>query len=160
MKEKFNKFKFMDFYKQDEKLAIDYIENKIDKRTLSQKSWREIAQYKKGLSRSFIKKYIDKFKIIDLCINQNLSETLMKENLHQLDEQIWSLISEFQILSESFIEEFQKNLDWYRISRYQKLSLDFLVKFKNEIIYDNIRYNKKISKEIKKKFFDYLKLIK
>jgi hypothetical protein len=160
MKEAFNMKQFQKVYHKNEKEAINYLENIVDKRTIS---WREISALKRSLSRSFIKKYIHKLDMYYLCIYQNLSESLIKENLHRLNiiyGNCWAAISQNQILSESFMEEFKEKIHWPSISRCQKMSLDFLTKNKERITLENLYKNNKTDRYIKLKFQQYIKLIK
>ena len=74
-------------------------------------NWKEISKYK-GLSETFIKKYIDK---VD-----------------------WYFISMYQKLSEDFIDKHTNKVNWYLISKYQKLSEDFIDKHTNKVNWNNI----------------------
>ena len=68
----------------------------------------------------------------------------MKEHKDKVN---WSYISEYQKLSEKFIEEQKDKVDWCRISEYQKLSGKFIEKHKLKTE-DNWNY---LSTEEKKK---------
>lgn len=41
----------------------------------------------------------------------------------------WVDLSQYQKLSENFIEKFKDKVDWFLISIYQKLSEDFIERF-------------------------------
>ena len=54
-------------------------------------------------------------------------EKFFDENINNFEVN-WYLISEYQKLSESFIEKHNNKVDWYRISEYQTLSKKFIRK--------------------------------
>ena len=53
----------------------------------------------------------------------------------------WRYISEFEVLSEEFIEEYQDFLWWDAISCQQKLSEDFMIKFQDKINWRKVKTN-------------------
>ena len=68
----------------------------------------------------------------------------------------WYYISEYQKLSEEFIEKFQDKVDWYCISVYQKLSEEFITKFQYKVHWSYISQFQKLSEEFIEKFQDKL----
>jgi hypothetical protein len=91
-----------------------------------------------------------------------LEKELTKEYLTLIDsiEMVWRFISwSSGLLSESFIERYQNNLNWYYIVQEQNLSFDFLIKHKNKVIKICLIKNEFINENIKNKFFGYLELL-
>ena len=66
----------------------------------------------------------------------------------------WGRISEYQKLSEEFIEKFRDKIDWGWISEYQKLSEEFIEKFQDKVDWYGISINQKLSEEFIEKFQD------
>ena len=64
----------------------------------------------------------------------------------------WNNISQYQTLSEEFIEKFQNKVDWYWISHYQILSEEFIEKFQDKVDWWNISYSQTLSEEFIEKF--------
>ena len=59
-------------------------------------------------------------------------QTLSEEFIEKYSDKVnWDDISEYQKLSEDFIEKHSDKVDWFCISRYQKLSEKFIKKYKN-----------------------------
>jgi len=88
----------------------------------------------------------------------NYANNLLKEK--ELDRTVFMAISWRLNLSENFIETFQDHLDWFYLSKYQKMSLDFLIRKSNKISLKGLNENIYIKENIKKKFKNYIKLIK
>lgn len=81
------------------------------------------------------------------------------ESLGDIDDvDIWMWVSEYQNLSEDFIEKFQHKVNWYYISKRQKLSETFIRKFKNKVDWLNILLYQKLSEEFKGEIDDNLTL--
>jgi len=64
---------------------------------------------------------------------QKLSEKFIEKFQDKIN---WMWISIKQKLSEEFIEKYKDKVDWYEISRYQKLSEELVIKFKQHIDID------------------------
>ncbi|MCP4524129.1 MAG: hypothetical protein GY828_07975, partial [Candidatus Gracilibacteria bacterium] len=77
-----------------------------------------------------------------------------KEQLWDLDKVDWYYISEFQKLSEAFIEKFHDKVDWDYISRYQKLSDSFIETHQDKVDWWFISKHQKLSEAIIEKFQD------
>ena len=69
------------------------------------------------------------------------SEEFIEEHLKELNEQGWRDVSGFQPLSEEFMEEYADKLDWSVLFQYQKLSESFIEKHMNRITDGNDWYN-------------------
>ena len=69
-------------------------------------------------------------------------------------ENDWNRISQYQKLSESFIREFQGNVNWYEISCKQELSEDFIREFKNKVDWYWISKYQKLSESFIHEFQD------
>ena len=87
------------------------------------------------------------------CISkhENLSESFIREFQDEVD---WVLISAKQNLSESFIREFQDKVNWYYISIYQKLSESFIREFQDKVDWCYISINQSLSESFIREFQD------
>lgn len=87
----------------------------------------------------------------DILKNQRLSEAFIREIISDIKdsisskesadaalEEIFQLIAMCQPLSEEFIEEFAKDIDWFYISKFQVLSRDFIKKHCSDVIWEMI----------------------
>ena len=63
------------------------------------------------------------YHIVNRC---KLNETVLREFAFSFSPECWSLISQNQILSESFIHDFADKVDWTNIALYQRVSGKFL----------------------------------
>lgn len=82
------------------------------------------------------KKYICNISFEVICDYTKFSEKSIRKIMYQPYFN-WRVISETQNLSESFIEEFKKDVCWPFISHYQSLSEEFIEKWANKLIYEN-----------------------
>lgn len=62
-----------------------------------------------------------------LLSKSKFSESVLREFAPQFSPECWSIISETQVLSESFIHSFADKVDWTNIALYQCVSGKFLV---------------------------------
>ena len=89
-------------------------------------------------------KIIEEIKDIEKFFDENINnfevdwddiseyQTLSEEFIEKYSDKVnWDDISEYQKLSEDFIEKHSDKVDWFCISRYQKLSEKFIKKYKN-----------------------------
>ncbi len=106
----------------------------------------------------------------DFFKEYEVNEDFIERNILSLDYACWLHISDFQLLSESFIDRHQDNISWDWVSQSQILSEDFIAKHKDNvhcgwismkqkmsiefilihihfIVLDNLRYNKQINQE-------------
>ena len=113
-------------------------------------NWKEISKYK-GLSETFIKKYIDKVDWYFISMYQKLSEDFIDKHTNKVN---WNNISKHQKLSENFIDKYTDKVDWYLISMYQKLSEDFINKHTDKINWTNISMYQKLSEDFIDKHTD------
>jgi hypothetical protein len=103
-----------------------------------------------------LENHLDDFNYVHwYCISeyQVLSESFIEKFKEKLD---WSWISKCQVLSESFIEKYKDKLDWYWISKCQKLSENLILNNLELIQIDFLKYNGHISKEL----FEKVKFMK
>jgi hypothetical protein len=61
-----------------------------------------------------------------LVQRRQFSEDVLREFSSQFSPECWSIISEKQILSESFIHDFADRVDWVNIALYQPVTGRFL----------------------------------
>lgn len=57
---------------------------------------------------------------------QRLNETMLREMALNFDSDAWCVLSQYQVLSESFIADFADKVDWDNIILYQNVSNQFL----------------------------------
>jgi len=85
-----------------------------------------------------LSKYIFRYKKYrDLYVSDQ--QTIKKYNGN------WKYISEYQTLSESFIERYKNKVDWEWISANQKLSEKFIEKHKDKVSWEYISQYQKLS---------------
>ena len=113
-------------------------------------NWKEISKYK-GLSETFIKKYIDRVDWYFISMYQKLSEDFIDKHTNKVN---WNNISKHQKLSENFIDKYTEKVDWYLISMYQKLSEDFIDKHTDKINWKDISMYQKLSEDFIDKHTD------
>ena len=79
-------------------------------------------------------------------------EKKYNKKINKFNDTKWYEISEFQYLTEEFIEKYENKVDWIWISAYQKLSEKFIEKYKNEVDWHLISYYQKLSGEFINKY--------
>lgn len=80
---------------------------------------------------------------------QKLSESFIVEFQHKV---CWYEISQHQVLSEDFIRKFQDKVDWVSISEFQILSEDFIREFQNVVSWDRISEHQELSEDFIREF--------
>jgi hypothetical protein len=70
------------------------------------------------------------------------------------DKVAWEYISRGQTLSEEFIRDFQEEFNWHYVSKYQKLSEEFIREFKEKVNWNHISKYQKLSEEFIREFKD------
>lgn len=129
--------------------------------------WNDIILYRK-LSDSFIIDCFDKlslneYTILNLITYQRLTEDILRKLCDKIKKlninrkYFWKKISAYQILSESFIEDYHDEVSWEDICGYQILSEDFIKKFQNKVNWAYISSNQTLSEEFKKEFASKLR---
>ena len=72
--------------------------------------------------------------------------------MSELDNINWKKISQYEKLSEEFIEKFKDKVNFWRISQYQKLSEEFIQKFQDKVnwyhIYEKHLFQTFVSRSI------------
>ena len=86
---------------------------------------------------------------------QKLSESFIEKHS---DKVIWYYISYYQNLSEDFIEKFSDKVDLNSISRCQKLSEDFIEKYSNKVYWFSISEYQILSEQFIEKYLDKIDL--
>src|SRR5574344_694303 len=89
-------------------------------------------------------KIIEEIKDIEKFFDENIDK-------YEFD---WSYISQFQKLSEDFIEKHINKVNWYRISKYQTISESFIEKHIDKVEWDYISKYQKLSEEFIEKYID------
>ena len=82
---------------------------------------------------------------------QILSELFIEKHSEEVN---WSAISIYQKLSEGFIERHYKEVDWDYISKYQKLSESFIERYSKKVEWISISKYQILSEEFIEKHFD------
>ena len=63
-------------------------------------------------------------------------------------------VSEYQILSESFIREFQDRVDWMSVSFHPSLSEDFIRSFQDRVYWTSVSFHQSLSEDFIREFQD------
>lgn len=126
--------------KKDSKSVINLLNTKYSsdiEELVSEDQWTSISQTQ-FLDVEFMRKYINKLNIRELCIYQELNKELIYliEKLEYSRfgyNNNWFYICVFQQISEEIIKNYQSSwyICWYEISRCQKLSQEYMI----ELIY-------------------------
>jgi len=80
---------------------------------------------------------------------QKLSEQFIEKHSEDL---YWEFVSYRQKLSETLIEKYSDKVDWSSISEYQKLSEEFIEKHSNKVKWSYISWNQKLSEPFIEKY--------
>jgi hypothetical protein len=124
-----------------------------------------------SVNSNFLEKHADYFdeatknekilrgKIIQEKINEIESKggKTNYQDMHEMYgivESLWSKISGFQKLTESFIEKYSDKLNWDSLVRYQSLSDGFMRKHSDKLNWWAVAYFQKYSEEFLIEFFD------
>ncbi len=83
-------------------------------------------------------------------------EPFLRDFQDKFSKLMWKQISKEQQLSETFMEDFQDQLDWKLLSQYQQLSEDFMRKFKERLNWKLIAKHQLILPSFRKEFQDLL----
>jgi len=78
----------------------------------------------------------------------DILEVKSEKEIDNISNTQWTDISQYQQLSEDFIEKFRNKVDWHNISEYQKLSEEFIEKFRNKVYWYNISIYQKLSEPL------------
>ena len=73
-------------------------------------------------------------------------------NKDGIDNVNWTNISEYQKLTESFIEKYKYIINWYFISKNQKLTESFIEKYKDNVNWTNISRYQKLTESFIEKY--------
>ena len=82
----------------------------------------------------------------------NYFEKKYNKNINKFFDNEWCEISQFQYLTEEFMDKYENKLDWFYISACQKLSEEFIEKYKNKLDWDYISSHQKLSGEFIHKY--------
>lgn len=102
------------------------------------------------LPPKFVERYIEKFHIGNVLMNQDMSEEWLRNNTFRFKKREWTYISRYQKLSESFIEEFKNKVNWERIVMHQNVSREFVDKFNKKINWQRISMEKQTEEFLEK----------
>ena len=160
----FVEWKYVSLY---QKLTVPFItkyKNRIDFKSLSSNKYLSdeiICAFPQDLDMYTIwawKKLSAEVLIVILpLIHSHIIGTLLthytlEESIHRfLINLSWihgDKLSRFQRLSESFMIEFQKKLNWKLINRYQRLTLEFIETNPDLVIWEELSYNKHLTQDI------------
>src|SRR5574343_1731177 len=124
----FNCLKYYDNIKGDKRLFLIEVLGKV------------ISQGYKSVTNKI--KIVEEIKDIEKFFEENMDN-------FEVD---WGCISEYQKLSEEFIEKHYDKVDWDYISINQKLSEELIDKYNNKVDWDNISKYQKLSEELIEKY--------
>lgn len=101
-------------------------------------NWNLISG-RQELSNELIIKHKDKLNLEMVCYHQKIVESTIRELVSNFDKKCWSGISRNQTLSISFLEEFQKHINWEEFSqnRGHSLSEEVIRKYADKIHWYN-----------------------
>ena len=83
--------------------------------------------------------------------NKKYPEEELENKINSFDEDDWYSISEYQSLSEEFIEKYSNKLNWYWISKRQSLSEKFIEKHSDKVVWEFISELQSLSEEFIRK---------
>src|SRR5574343_458953 len=126
----FNCLKYYDNIKGDKRLFLIEVLGKV------------ISQGYKSVTNKI--KIVEEIKDIEKFFEENMDNIKVD----------WYCISEYQKLSESFIEKYVDKVEWWYISVYQKLSEEFIEKHGDKVNWDCISAYQKLSEEFIEKHGD------
>ena len=89
-------------------------------------------------------KIIEEIKDIEKFFDENINNFVVD----------WFWVSQYQKLSESFIEKHIDKVEWYYISSNQKLSESFIDKYNDKVSWTRISTNQILSEEFIEKYTD------
>lgn len=92
-------------------------------------NWKTVCRHQ-DLSKNIIFIYFNKFEIRDLLIFQNVPKEILEDNIHLMDME---MVSEYQILDESFIEKFENKINFKKIGENNQFSDKFILKYKHKL---------------------------
>ena len=98
---------------------------------------------------------LDIYEWDDIAIKKNLSEEFIREFQKYLD---WVHISKFQKLSIDFIREFIDKISWHFIWRYQVLPEDFIREFELEVRWTDVSKFQQLTDDFIIEFKDKIRL--
>ena len=71
----------------------------------------------------------------------------MSDNSEKFNSDCWTNISEYQKLSEKFIEKYSDKLCWFRIAIFQELSEEFIIRHSDKLAINVIDDRQVLSRE-------------
>jgi hypothetical protein len=101
-----------------------------------------------------------KFRIDELSYRHYSEEFIINQiSIHGSNDLFWILISQYQTLSEEFINRYRSKLSWYSLSEFQNMSEEFMIRHINYIKLKKLERNKKIPKEVKQSIVNLITII-
>lgn len=88
-------------------------------------NWDLLSKYY-DFNIDLLRMYFHRVNWYYILDRSKISEDVLREFAFSFSAECWSVISEKQILSESFIHEFADKVDWTNIALYQSVSGKFL----------------------------------
>jgi hypothetical protein len=127
--------------KQIKEVKSDHILNALD----------EIEEFKKG----FILPQ-DPKAWLKLLKNQKVSEHFIRKNNFEFNKACWDQVCANTRLSNDFLREFSKKINWSIISQFQKLSIDFIREHKTKLDWIKISLYQEFNEDQLREFMDFL----
>lgn len=103
------------------------------------------------LHQPFIDKYLDKELSLNIALRAILPEDVIENLADKCGDTNWNTITQFQILSESFLIKHQDKIPWLIACKYQLISDKLLKKFSPQIQKMSDKHNN-VSREFIRQF--------
>ena len=100
------------------------------------------------VSEKFIDDHFSKSDMSDICEFQTLSEEWLRKHIEDINTSIyggkicWDKISQYQVLSEQFMKDFNHKLDWRALPKYQNMSNKFIKEYADKFWWGDFPYEK------------------
>lgn len=114
-----------DLLSSEQKEPVGVLNDKIIMKFDKYLNW-DLLSKNYDFNVKLLRMYFDRVNWFILLARHKYSESVLIEFSSQFSPECWSILSETQILSESFIHRFADKVDWTNIALYQCVSGKFL----------------------------------
>lgn len=111
--------------------------------------WDRFSYYRRGFDNKFVEEFAQKLEWCGMARKAKMSERCIRQHMFEMRNSysFWSDISEYQTLSEQFMEDFANHINWRLCSIHQKMSESFIEKWKNKVDWRFVTTNNVLSEE-------------